>query len=270
MDNQQVEAGARFDALSALFDPVTFAHFQRIGVGSGWRCWEVGAGSASVPGWLSEQVGTEGRVLATDIDLSWISEPVPFETRLHELGADAAPEVGFDLVHCRLVLVHILQRERAFADLLGALRPGGWLVVEEADPALQPLLCPDESGPRERLANRIKSGFRTLMADRGVDLAYGRTLPRRFREAGLVDVEADAFFPVSSPACILLEVATVDQIRERLTSAGIATDEDVEEHLTNVRTGRMDLATAPLISTWGRKPALPVQRLADASPPPAA
>ncbi len=58
---------------------------------------------------------------------------------------------------------------------------------------LHPLVCPDESGPPQRLANKLMRDFRTLMAQRGVDLSYGRTLPRVVRDAGPVDVEADAF-----------------------------------------------------------------------------
>jgi hypothetical protein len=134
------------------------------------------------------------------------------------------------------------------------LRPGGWLLLEDADPALQPLLSPDEWGPAQELANRLRHGFRTLLAQRGAELGYGRTLPRVLRSAGLHDVEADAFFPVASPACTALELATVEQIRTRLVTAGIATEEEIDEHLANVRRGDMDLATAPLISAWGRRP----------------
>ena len=74
------------------------------------------------------------------------------------------------------------------------------------------------------------------------------------REAGLVDVEADAYFPMTSPACAVLEVATVEQIRDRLVSQGIATDADIDRHLANVRSGVLDLATSPMVSAWGRKP----------------
>jgi hypothetical protein len=157
-------------------------------------------------------------------------------------------------VHARLVLVHIPDRERALAEMVGALRPGGWLLVEEADPDLQPLVCPDSDGPEQRLANRLKQGFRALMAERGVDLAYGRTLPRRLRAAGLRDVGADAYFPMTGPACTLLEQATVTQIRERLVAAGAASDEEIDHHLAAVATGRLDLATSPMISAWGRRP----------------
>src|SRR5664280_1942590 len=95
--------------------------------------------------------------------------------------------------------------------MVAALRPGGWLVLEDADPALQPLICPDEYGPAQQRANRLRRGFRTLLAQRGAELAFGRTLPRLLRQAGLVDVEADGFFPVTSPACAVLETATVRQ-----------------------------------------------------------
>ena len=135
-------------------------------------------------------------------------------------AADPPPPGGFDLVHARLVLVHVTDRAEALRRMVGALRPGGWLLLEDADPALQPLLCPDESGPEQRLANRLRSGFRTLMAGRGADLAYGRTLPRLLREAGLDEVGADAYFPITSPACAVLEAATVRQIRGRLVAAG--------------------------------------------------
>lgn len=49
-------------------------------------------------------------------------------------------------------------------------------------------------------------------------------------------------------------VATVRQIRARLVTAGLATDEEIDRHLANVATSRMDLATSPLVSAWGRRP----------------
>lgn len=48
LDNRRAEAGTRFAAFAELFDPVTFRHVDALGVGAGMRCWEVGAGGASV------------------------------------------------------------------------------------------------------------------------------------------------------------------------------------------------------------------------------
>ncbi|MBV2155578.1 class I SAM-dependent methyltransferase [Kitasatospora sp. SUK 42] len=256
LDNRQSEAGVRFGALAELFDPVTFRHVDRLGIGAGMRCWEVGAGGPSVPLGLAERVGPTGSVVATDIDVSWTHgiEGGVIEVHTHDVAGDPPPAGSFDLVHARLVLVHVADRAEALRRMVRALRPGGWLLLEDADPALQPLLCPDESGPEQQLANRLRAGFRTLMAGRGADLSYGRTLPRVLRGAGLADVEADAYFPITSPACAVLEEATVRQIRHLLVEQGLATDEEIERHLASVTSGRLDLATAPMISTWGRKP----------------
>jgi SAM-dependent methyltransferase len=255
LDNRQTEAAERFEAFTSLFDPTTFRHLETLGVGPGWRCWEVGAGGTSVVSWMAKKVGRTGRVVATDIDISRLAPAArpPVEVRVHDVGVEEPPGNGFDLVHARLVLVHVPDRERALRSMVSALRPGGWIVVEDADPALQPLPCPDEYGPEQQLANRLRHAFRQLLADRGADLAYGRKLPRLLREAGLNRVQADAYFPVASPACAALESATIRQVRDQLVTAGLATDEDIDRHLENVASGTMDLATAPMVSAWGRK-----------------
>jgi SAM-dependent methyltransferase len=254
LTNQRAEARQRFDALAELFDASTFRHLTEVGLGSGWRVWEVGAGGPSVPTWLAGQVGATGRVLATDIDTRWLDGTPGVEVVRHDVGTDPAPVGPFDLVHARLLLVHLPDREAVLTRLVASLRKGGWLVVEEADPALQPLVCLENAGPHEDLANRLKSGFRRLLADRGVELTYGRTLPRRLREAGLVDVAADAYFPITGPACDELERASVEHIRDQLVAHGRATVAEIDQHLATVASGALDLATSPMITAWGRRP----------------
>lgn len=255
LDNRQAEAGERFVAMSELFDPVTFRHLEQIGISPGWACWEVGAGAPGVPRWLATQVGASGRVLATDLDTSWLpAGEIGYEVLRHEVGVDPVPAGEFDLIHARLLLVHLPRRAEVLQSLVQVLRPGGWLVIEDADTALQPLVCPDESGPQQELANRVQTAIRSLLADRGADLAFGRTLPRLLREADLDDVRADGFFPLSTPVRQVLQAATVRQVREGLLAAGLVSEADIEQHLADLATGTLDLATAPLISAWGRKP----------------
>jgi SAM-dependent methyltransferase len=254
LDNRQLQAGQRFDALAQLFDASTFRHLTALGLTSGWRVWEVGAGGPTVASWLADRVGRRGRVLATDIDTRWLDGLADVEVLGHDVGADPPPPGQFDLVHARLVLVHVTDRDHALEAMASVLRPGGWLVLEEADPDLQPLVCLDEHGPAEHLANRLKTAFRSLLADRGVDLAYGRTLPRRLRAAGLTDVVADAYFPITAPACRELERATVEQIRDQLIAAGLATPAEIDRHLANVAGGELDLATSPMVTACGRRP----------------
>ncbi|MVO86959.1 methyltransferase domain-containing protein [Streptomyces sp. p1417] len=249
------EAAARCTAFAALFDPTTFRHIERLGVGPGWRCWEVGATSTSVVSWLAKRVGPTGLVLATAVDTAPLRSAArpPVQVRTHDLGADAPPPETFDFVHARLVLTRVPDREQALRSMVRALRPGGRLLVEEADPALQPHACPDEHGPEQELANRLRDGVRTLLAERGTDLAYGRVLPRLLRAAGLRQVEADAYFPLVSPAGAALESATVEQVRADLVDAGLATHDDVERHLAHVAEHAVDPASAPLVSAWARK-----------------
>ena len=256
LDNRRPEAGERFAALAGLFDRWTFRHLDDLGLGEGWRCWEIGAGGVSVPRGLAERVGASGRVLATDIDVSWIEPEAGgvLEERRHDVIRDPPPPEAFDLVHARLVLVHLEDRAAALQVMIAALRPGGWLVLEDADPALQPLACPDERGPAEHLANRLRTRIRALMAERGADLAYGRTLPRLLRESELRDVSAEAYFPIASGACSTLEAATVRHVRDQLLAAELATPEEIETHLANLARGDLDLMLAPMITAWGHKP----------------
>ena len=262
LDNRRREAGRRFDAFAELFDPWTFAHLDRLGLGAGWRCWEAGAGGPSVPAGLAERVGPTGRVWATDIDTSWLTGPgtVPSgpgtaatDVLRHDVTRDDPPATGLDLVHARLVLVHLPDRAEVLGRLASALRPGGWLVVEDADPALQPLACPAGGGAAEERAERIRRGFRSLLAQRGADLAFGRSLPALLRAADLQHVQAEGYFPFTSPAGRELEAATVRQVRVQLTEAGLATDTEIDEHLDCLAAERLDVTTAPLITCWGRR-----------------
>jgi len=70
LDNQRVEAGERFDALASLFNASTCRHMDDLGLASGWRVWEVGAGGPSVPAWIAVRTG--GPVLATDLNTVWL------------------------------------------------------------------------------------------------------------------------------------------------------------------------------------------------------
>jgi SAM-dependent methyltransferase len=254
MANVDDQAEARFSALSSLFDPITFRHLEGVGIGSGWRCWEVGAGGVSVPAWMAERVGPDGHILASDIDTSRLPGPMAgVEVLVHDVAADEPPAGGFDLIHARLVLTHVPGRDRALRNLFGALRPGGWLVVEDFDTSLITGACLNAVSPDERRANHIRRGFLELLAARGVDLEYGRKLPALLRRQGLTDVAADAYFPMTQPGVRLLEQANTIQVAAHLVAAGHATEHEIAEHLRALSEGMLDVVTPPLVSAWGRK-----------------
>jgi hypothetical protein len=156
-------------------------------------------------------------------------------------------------VHARLVLMHVPERDDALRRMVSALRPGGWLLVEDFDVNLQPLICPDEITPDQQVANRVKAEFRQLLLARRADIELGRRLPRMFREAGLTRVGADAYFPLALPPVAALERANTTQVREALIGRGVSVA-DVERYLQLTASAEIDLATAPLVSTWGQRP----------------
>lgn len=255
LDNRQEEAGDRFTALADLYDPVTIRHFDLLGVGHGWRCLEVGAGGGSIVRHLSERVGPNGRVLATDIEPRFL-EPLEklgnVEVARHDVAVDPLPAGEFDLIHARLVLVHVPERLEAIRRLVQALRPGGWLLVEDGDAALsQP--CLDPRTEDEHLANRMREALLNLLGGRGADTLFARKLPRLLREAGLVDVEGDANLPLAG-AVRLLERANVLQVQDILLSEGLVTKAELEHYLTRLDDPTFLLAGIFLIAVWGRTP----------------
>jgi hypothetical protein len=64
------------------------------------------------------------------------------EVLQHDVRTNALPEARFELVHARLVLSHLAQRESIVTKLVNALKPGGWLLLEEFDQAIAGLADP--------------------------------------------------------------------------------------------------------------------------------
>lgn len=128
-------ASTRFSALSALFDAATERHLIDRGVGAGWQCLEVGGGGGSIAAWLGRRVGPSGRVTVTDVETQFLEAVLlrNVEVRRHDISRDSLPEQAFDLIHTRMVLIHLPARDEVLSRLRLALKPGGWLVCEEFD-----------------------------------------------------------------------------------------------------------------------------------------
>jgi SAM-dependent methyltransferase len=234
-DNTAEEARVRFAALPTIFDPGTIRHLSALGVGPGWRCLEVGAGGGSIATWLAERVGPSGSVLATDVEprfLEALNRP-NLEVRRHDITVDPLPEATFDLVHTRLVLLHLPERERALDRMVAALRPGGWLLAEEFDAMALP---PDpELNPDEQPVEALWT-MRRLMTERGVDLRFGRRLPGWLKARGLVEIEAEGrtfLWRGGSPGG-QLDRSNVEQLRGALLEGGFIDEQELERDLARL------------------------------------
>ena len=124
----------RLNSITSLYDPHTLGCCDRLGIGEGWRCLDVGAGTGSLAELLADRVGEDGRVLAVDVDVRFL-EPLarpPLEVLRADVRSESLPG-GFDLVHARLVLEHLPERSSVLRAMVGAARPGGWVLVEDFD-----------------------------------------------------------------------------------------------------------------------------------------
>ena len=193
-DNAAPQTSQRFSSLGILYDPATIRYLEACGVSEGWNCLEVGGGGGSIAVWLARQVGSTGHVLVTDIDLRYLGaiatpEYPHLTIQRHDIATDPLPEGGISHPRPRLVLMHVPTNEQALAKLMTALKPGGWLVVEDFDPTFIDRTFPTGDSAGTALYQKMLTTLLQLRATRGNDIeGWGRRLYNLFRARGLVDI----------------------------------------------------------------------------------
>ncbi|MFJ9605743.1 class I SAM-dependent methyltransferase [Kitasatospora sp. NPDC101176] len=251
-----VEVDAQLDALETMLDPGTVECLGRLDLPAGARCWEVGAGGGSIARHLVELAGPTGRVVATDLEPSRIHAPGA-EVLRHDVCRDPVPEGGpFDLIHARWVLMHLPDRLRLIGELVDALAPGGWLVIEESLVTTDGLPALTWSDPGDtQLFRRFTGAVVRILVDAGADLQWAaRDLHAAMAEASLQDVHSahrTDSWTGGGPGSRLHDIHT-RQLRGPLQDRGL-TGAD----LARVRHIAADPAFSalgyPLLSTCGRK-----------------
>jgi SAM-dependent methyltransferase len=252
-DNAGAEVPARFSALTTVFDPGTIRHLENIRVSTGWHCLEVGGGGGSIAAWLAKRVVPNGHVLVTDIDTRFLeSMNLPnVEVRRHNIAKDPLPEAAFDLVHSRLVLLHVPEREKALARMIAALKPGGWLIDEEFDASTSP----DPSMNPGEVLLKTHLAMTRIMADRGVNRDFGRQLFGLLRGYGLADVGAEGrtFMWSAGSAGLSLTRANYEQLRSAMIGAGYITEEEFKQDMARLGDPSFIMPSPILWAAWGRR-----------------
>ena len=226
-DNAAIDPSTqRFSSLESLHDERSVRYLDRTGIGAGWRCLEVGGGSGSIANWLAGRVGDTGSVVVTDIDPRFLnrSSRRNVEVRRHDIATDPLPHDAFDLIHARLVLIHVADPWRAIGRLIAALKPGGWLVIEDYDPSVVDRSLPCGDAAAAELTIKVFQAMRTLMLTRGLDVEFARNLHARFVAMGLTAVGMEGHVAVRPGGSdgALLDLANLDQVREEADCTWIA------------------------------------------------
>ncbi|MEU0549802.1 methyltransferase [Micromonospora sp. NPDC005979] len=188
-DNGAPDAVPQMRALESFLDPITMRRLARPVLRLGSTCWEVGAGGGSMARRIARAVGEDGSVLATDIDPTHLVADGNLRVRRHDVRADPPPGDAFDLIHARLVLLHLPERRRVLRTLAGALAPGGWLVVEEFDCTTPVRVLTAPSDDAAKLFAQVMDTMMGVLQDHGADLGWAQDVHTEMTLAGLADVD---------------------------------------------------------------------------------
>lgn len=260
-DNGWEQERERLSGIEGQLDPGTTRHLDAIGVSAGWTCLEIGGGGGSISAWLCHRVGKNGRVVATDLDtrfLDALHEP-NLEVLRHDIVADDLPGESFDLIHARLLLEHLPDREQVLKRLVGALKPGGWILIEDLDfrPMLArpPIMVVDPPSDVRRYV-RVWRGAVAAMRHAGYDAEFGARLVPLFVAQGLEDVGAEArslMYRGGTPAASVNRWS-LTHLRDRIVEAKLVTERDIDWAIASSNDPNRRMMWPPLIAAWGRRP----------------
>ncbi len=239
----------RLDLFQQRLDPLTVRRVERLGVGAGSRCLEIGGGRGSITHWLSKRVGPNGHVTATDLQVDFLNSIAApnIEVLRHDIRTDTFPDGSFDLVHARAVLMHIPDDPEILRRMVSWLRPGGWLLLEEPDFGMwladsDPVWSTHPDAWHQTFPNG--------------SLSRGRTLLRQIHQLGLVDVGADAELDIIETGSPLAEFYSLSMaaIGPPAIDAGALTRKQASDLVD--RTTDPDFLACGFahIGVWGRLP----------------
>lgn len=229
--------------LEGLLDPVTTKYLDAVDIRPGMRCLELGAGGGSIARWLADRTGQSGSVVATDLDISNLRDHPGVDVRRHDINDGVPPGGPYDLIHARLVLMHVPGREQILGRLVDSLAPGGWLVLGEfTDRPLHVLSAPAESDAK-LFAYMQHLSTRVVSPAQGLSFQWAAEVPEQMRAAGLTDFHAIEYSRTTvggTSGCLLHRNLNL-QAEPLLRKAG-ATTEELDRY--------RELMTDPRFMAW--------------------
>jgi ubiquinone/menaquinone biosynthesis C-methylase UbiE len=247
---------------AAMWREATEKVLDRIGLVPGMNCLDVGSGPGAVMRLMADRVGPQGHVTGIEIDgtlgaqaLADLRAQGGAEFALIEanlLGLDTVPGAPFDLVFCRLFLMHMQDPVAALDKMASWTKPGGIIAAQEFDFGS---IAVEPPCPAMAEFNRL---FEGVFRASGRNLRAGRQLPAQFEAAGLGLPDgtlAEAkFIPLSDMAAMLIGV--YEGLFAQAINLGIADTgraEAFKADMTEAGTdGRYYCLTPILIAAWKR------------------
>jgi SAM-dependent methyltransferase len=249
----------RLRVLSSVLAVSTETLLDAAGIAGDARCLDLGCGGGDVSVRLARRAG---HVIGIDRDAAIIdiarAEAVAsgIANVDYMVGdVDALPDdLGpFDVVYARFLLCHLPDPEAALRNAIGLCRPGGTVIVEDAD--ISGTLCWPPSSAFERSI----VVYSTVGRSQGGYPYFGRRLPTMMHVAGI----RDGHVSIAQPGALRgeskrIQLLTLVNITDTAVALGVATPEELEQLAADMAelTDRDDtyITTARVFQTWGRRP----------------
>ncbi|MFE1443529.1 class I SAM-dependent methyltransferase [Streptomyces sp. NPDC058739] len=249
---EQEGEGERIDYGALAYDDITMARLRELGVGPGWRCLDVGAGTGTVSRRLLEEAGVES-VLAVDRDVRFLAErPAPGLDVLE--GDITAPGIlvsgRFRLVHARFLLMHLPERERQISALAELVEPGGVLVLSDA------VDLTSDRTPTTPYTEVMRAMWQGLKDTIGTDVSWVPAYPDLLRGAGLRPVAAEIHVPPLVPGSPLSHfwADTWERSRAAMLATGLVDDAAIDAGILYLGSEECAALSAGMLTVWGHKP----------------
>lgn len=236
--------------------PVDNTEFRQDGGRGGLALLGLAGGGGSIAEWLCRQVGSGGHVVATDLQPHFLEaiDASNLEAWRHDLLSDPLPEAAFDLVHARAVLTFLPQPTETITKIAAAIKPGGWLLLEEPD-YVSAIPDPSMTPASAALSKKGWDALLSVLRSRGYDTGFGRHLYHDVALRGLGDLHAEGFVAMQiggTPSARFWKI-TFEQVQDRVLEAGLMTLPELEDYRTLLESPDYRWLAPMFMSVWGRR-----------------
>jgi SAM-dependent methyltransferase len=209
-------------AAASLMAGVKRRTFELMRLAPGRRVLDLGCGPGTDTLDLAALVAPDGEVCGLDHDAQMIAladeraAAAGLSGRVVHRQGDAAAlpwaDARFDAVKSERVFQHLLEPDRAFAEVLRVTRPGGWIVIMDGDWAAMTVDADDWEVERKLVR---------FHAERMIHNPYsGRRLHRLFTAAGLEEIALEVWPVFQTDPANSRRLMRLDQIADEALAAG--------------------------------------------------
>jgi SAM-dependent methyltransferase len=172
----------------------------------------------------------------------------------HDLTADDLPEAMFDLIHVRALLSCLPRRERAVDQIVGALRPGGRVLIEEPDCTSEAIV--GQPGAALDRDSKLISAKNRILEAHGFDTLFARKVYLELIDRGLADVAAEGRVAITrggSPLARFYQ-ASMQEVASQVASEGRISQRGINGYCECIANPAYVYIWPMMVATWGRKP----------------